>query len=69
VSTRKRPDFEDVSKIGDVFQVLRVSCVLQEFRILPKFLGYLTAHRWEAVVISHKDGISSGEGASCCVVF
>jgi hypothetical protein len=51
------------------FQVLRVSCVLQELKFLPKVLCYLTGHRWGAVVISHKDGVSSGEGASCCVVF
>jgi hypothetical protein len=57
----KRPDFLEFLKIGEwfFFQVLRVSYVLQEF----------TGHRWGAVVISRKNGVSSGEGASCCVVF
>jgi hypothetical protein len=43
--------------------VLRVSCILQEFKFPPKFFGYLTGHHWGAVVISNKDGVSSGEGA------
>jgi hypothetical protein len=65
----KPPDFEDVLKICNFFQVLWVSCVLQEFTFLPTFLGYLTGHSWGTVVISHKDGVSSGQGVSCCVVF
>jgi hypothetical protein len=50
VSTMKRPGFGDVLKIGNFFRVLRVSCVLQEFKIPPKFLDYLTGHRWGAGV-------------------
>jgi hypothetical protein len=70
VFTIKRPDFEDVLEIYKFFfRVLRVSYILQELKFPPKFLGYLTGHRWGAVVISRKDGVSSGEGASCCVVF
>jgi hypothetical protein len=61
----KRPEFEDVLRIGKCF--LQVSCILQEFKFPPKFLGYLTGHRLGAVVISRKDGVSSGEGTSCCV--
>jgi hypothetical protein len=70
MSSMKRPDFREFLKIGKCFfQVLRVSCVLQEFKFLPKVLCYLTGHRWGAVVISRKDGVSSGEGAGFCVVF
>ena len=71
VSTMKCPDFGEFLKIGKwfSFQVLRVICVLQKFKFPPKVLGYLTGHCWGAVVISCKDGVSSGEGASCCVVF
>jgi hypothetical protein len=50
------------------FKVLRVSYILQEFKFPPKFLGYLTGHHWGAVVISCKDGVSSGEGTSCVVL-
>jgi hypothetical protein len=70
VSTTKHPDFEGVLKIGKwlfFLQVVRVSCLLQEFKFTPIFLGYLTSHRWGAVVISRKDGVSSGEGMSCVV--
>jgi hypothetical protein len=43
----KLPDFGDILKIGLFFiEALRVSCVLQEFKFMPKFLGYLTDHRW-----------------------
>jgi hypothetical protein len=60
VSTMKRPDFEDVLKIVKwEFQVLRVSCVLQEFKFPPKFLSYLKGHRWGSVVVSRKDGPQS----------
>jgi hypothetical protein len=67
----KRPDFGEFLKIGKwfFFQVLIVSCVLQKFKFPPKVLGYLTGHRCGTVVISRKDGVSSGEGASCCVAF
>jgi hypothetical protein len=41
VSTLKYPDLGDALKQA-VFQVLRVSCVLQEFRLL----WYITGHRW-----------------------
>jgi hypothetical protein len=47
--------------------VLRVPCLLPEFKFWPKFLGYFTSHRWGAVVISRKDDVSSGDGASCVV--
>jgi hypothetical protein len=41
----KRSDFEDILKINKwlFFQVLRVSCILHEFILPPKFLGYLTS--------------------------
>jgi hypothetical protein len=66
----KRPDFEDVLKIGKwVFQVLRVYCILQKFKFPNKFSGYLMDHRWGAAAISRRDGVSSEEDASCCVVF
>jgi hypothetical protein len=59
----KRPEFENVLKSRQMFfQMLRFSCLLQEFKFTPKFLGYLTDHRWSALVISRKDDVSSGEG-------
>jgi hypothetical protein len=30
-----------------IFQVLRVSCLPQEFKYPPKRLGYLARHRWD----------------------
>jgi hypothetical protein len=62
-STMKRPDFRclqwnslifgDVFKIGNYFFFCRcwVSCVLQEFKLPPKFLGYLTDQRWSAPTV------------------
>jgi hypothetical protein len=61
VSTMKRPDFEDVLKIGKL-----------GFSAVKGFLcttGVQMGHRWGAVVISRKDGVSSCKGASCCVAF
>jgi hypothetical protein len=49
--TMKHLDFGDVLKIGEWFQVLWVSCVVQEFTLQPKFLGYLTGHRWDASTV------------------
>jgi hypothetical protein len=43
----KHPDFGDILKIDKwSFQVLRLSCTLQEFKFPPKFLDYLRGHRW-----------------------
>jgi hypothetical protein len=59
VSKMKCLDFGDVLKYTNGFlQVLRVSCILQEFKFSPKFVGYPTGHRWGAIVVSHKDGVS-----------
>jgi hypothetical protein len=33
------------------FRVLKVSCILREVRPPPKFLGYLTLHRWGALAV------------------
>jgi hypothetical protein len=49
VYAMKRPDFGDVLKIRKLcifFKVLGVSCLLQELKFPPKFLGYLTGHCW-----------------------
>jgi hypothetical protein len=43
------------------FEVFRASCLRHEFKFTPKFLGYLTDHRWVANVISHKVDVSSGK--------
>jgi hypothetical protein len=41
----KHPEFGDAIKIGRLyFHVLRVSCVLQAFKLTPKSLGYLKGH-------------------------
>jgi hypothetical protein len=66
----KRPDFGEFLKIDKWFfsgikGLLRTTGV----QAPPKFLCYRTGHRWGAVVISRRNGVSSGEGASCCVVF
>jgi hypothetical protein len=45
----------------DFFLGVKISCVEQEFRLPPKFVGYITGHYWDPVVISHKDGVSLGE--------
>jgi hypothetical protein len=42
MSTITRPDFRYVLKTGTFFEVLRVSCVIQEFKFPPNFFGYLT---------------------------
>jgi hypothetical protein len=34
-----------------------------------KYLGYLTGHRWNAVVISGKGGVSWREGVSCVALW
>jgi hypothetical protein len=66
----KRPDFGKFLKIGKwFFSGLKGLLRSTGFKIPPKVLGYLTGHRWGAFVISSKDGVSSGEGSSCCVVF
>jgi hypothetical protein len=43
----------DILKIGKwfFFQVLRVSCVLQELKFLPKFLSYHKDHLWGAATV------------------
>jgi hypothetical protein len=46
LSIKNRPDFGDVLKIFKFFQVLRVSCALEESKFLSTFLGYLMGHRW-----------------------
>lgn len=43
----KRSDFGDFLKIDKYFfQVLRVSCLLQDIKFPSTFLGYLTDHPW-----------------------
>jgi hypothetical protein len=66
----KHPGFGELLKIGKCFffslkGLLRTAGV----QIPAHILGYLTGQRWGAAVISRKDGVFSGEGASCCVVF
>jgi hypothetical protein len=62
MSILKIPDFEHVLKIGKCrFRVLYIFCLLQEFKFQPKYLGYLTGHRWGAALISGKNRLSSGE--------
>jgi hypothetical protein len=46
--------------------MLRVSCLLQEFKFPTKYLSYFTGHRWGAVVIAGKDGVSLGEKLMLC---
>jgi hypothetical protein len=48
VSTITLHNFSDVLKIGKCFpfQVLRVPCVLQEFKFPNKFLGHFTGDSW-----------------------
>jgi hypothetical protein len=50
----KRLDFGDVLRIGKWggrVQVLRISCLLQQLKFPPKFLGYLTGHRWGILTV------------------
>jgi spermidine/putrescine-binding protein len=47
----KHDDFEDVLKIDTSFLVLRVSCLLQEFKFPSKGLGYLMGHRWGTTMV------------------
>jgi hypothetical protein len=66
----KRHDFEDVLRIGKLF-FLCVGGLLRTIgvQIPAQILGYLTGYSWDAVVISCKDGVSSGEGASCVIFY
>jgi hypothetical protein len=42
-----RPEFVDILKIDkSFFQVLKVSCLLQELIVTPSFLGYLMGDSW-----------------------
>jgi hypothetical protein len=47
VYTKKCPDFGVLkNRQMEFFWCLMISCVLQEFKYQPTFLGYLTGHRW-----------------------
>jgi hypothetical protein len=64
----KRPDFGNDLKVGEWFlRMLRIFCILEEFKFPHKYLGYLTGHRRSAVVNSSKYGVRSGEELGFCV--
>jgi hypothetical protein len=48
----KHPDSGEVFKREEWgFQVLSLSCVVQDFKFPPKLLGYLKDHRWGASTV------------------
>jgi hypothetical protein len=52
ISTMKRPEFGGILKMYKFFfQVLRVPCLLKEYKSPPKYLGYLTGHGWGAPTV------------------
>jgi hypothetical protein len=52
VATIKRFDLETFKNRQMVFfHILGDSCVPQEFKFTPKFLGYLMGHRWAAPTV------------------
>jgi hypothetical protein len=54
----KPPEFGGVPKIGKYsFHVLRISCIIHEFKYPPKFLGCLMGHRWRAPTLLRKKRI------------
>jgi hypothetical protein len=56
VFTLKLLDFGDVLKTGMwCYLVLRMSCILQEFKFPPTFLGYLTGHRLGRTSGAHRE--------------
>jgi hypothetical protein len=70
----KRSDFEDILKINKwlFFQVLRISCMLQEFIFPPKFLGHLTSHFCGAptvLTLKYSDSLKLNLKSLWCDVF
>jgi hypothetical protein len=55
MSTIERPDFGDILKVCKwFFSGVNGLLVLHEFKVTPKFLGYLAGHRWGAPTVLSK---------------